>query len=202
VVADAKFGRLAVGWEGEAELRVGVGDRRSGGRGVLIGGSGRWGGDKDKVVDGELLDLIEAGAGEVGGGVAGVELERGKTSGLGVGPGDDGLVLRVAELLDGEVKGSRVDGLEGNGDVDGGWLVGWLPLGLNRLSGGGVERDGVDAGGAGRAEHQVVLTTGYEEVAVGQLPVFAWRVLKLDGWTFEGVEAPEAADGAGDGAAV
>ena len=45
----------------------------------------------------------------------------------------------------------------------------------------------------------MVFTACDEDVIVGELPVFAGGVLELEGGAFEGVEAPEAGDGAGDG---
>ena len=68
-----------------------------------------------------------------------MKFEGSEAGGFGVGFGCNDFVFRIAELLDGEMKGSGIDGFEGNGDVDNGWLVGWLPLGLNLLACGGIE---------------------------------------------------------------
>ena len=56
--------------QGKAEVRW----CEDGGRVLLEGVEGRCGGEGE-VVDGEQLDLVETGAGEVGSSVAGVELE-------------------------------------------------------------------------------------------------------------------------------
>ena len=45
----------------------------------------------------------------------------------------------------------------------------------------------------------MVLAAGDEGVVGGELPVFAGDVLEVNGGAGEGVEAPEALDGAGDG---
>ena len=66
-----------------------------------------------------LLDLIEAGANQLGGGVAGVVGEAVELGGLGVVGEADGVGLVDAVLLDGEVEGAGIVGGQGEGDVDG-----------------------------------------------------------------------------------
>ncbi len=202
-VAYAELGCLTVGREGEAEVGVWVEWRGGGGGGVLVGGRAGWCGGEGEVVDGELLDLVEAVAGEVDGGVAGVELEGDEAGGFGVGLGGDGVGLGGAVLVDGEVEGAGVEGFEGDGDGDDvGFADGGLPLGVDVFIGGVVEGDLFDAGGAVGGEGEVVFASGDHGVVVGELPVFAWGVLEDEGGAFEGIEAPVAEDGSGDGAAV
>ena len=144
-------------------------DRRGSGRcRVLVGWSVEWRGSEGEIVDGELLDLIEAGAGEIGGGVAGVEFECVETGGFGVSFGRDGIGFVVAELLDGEVEGAGIDGFEGYGDVDGSGFIGGFPLVLRSVLPAAVSTEiGVDAGGAGGAEDEVVFRPAIRTSSVG-----------------------------------
>ncbi len=84
-----------------------------------------------EVVEDEFLDLVEAGAGELGGGVAGVVGEGVELGGLGVVGEADGVGFVDSVLLDGEVEGAGVVRGEGEGDVDG---VGLVEAGLKACS--------------------------------------------------------------------
>ncbi len=198
-VAYAKIWRLAVGGKGEAEVGIGVGGCGRGGGGVLVGGGAWRRRGEGEVVDGELLNLIEAGAGEVGGCVAGVKFEGLEGCGFGVGFGGDGVGFGVAVLEDGEVEVAGIDGLQRGGDVDGGRFGGGLPLRFDLFAGRGVDGDLVDAGGAGGAEGEVVVLAGDEGVTAGDLPILAGCVLQAEDGAGEGIEAPVAFDDAGDG---
>ena len=95
-----------------------------------------------------------------------------------------------------------VDRFEGGGDVTAPGLgdsFHWVSI---CSAGGGFKGDFVDAGGAGGGEGEVVFTACDEGVPVGQLPVFAWGVLEVEGGAFEGVKTPEAGYGSGDGVAI
>ncbi len=127
VFAGMELGRVEVIAEGE-RLKVLFGC------GSVVGVCGRWG--EGEVVEDELLDLVEAGAGELGGGVSGVVGEGVELGGLGVVGEADGVGLVNAVLLDGEVEGAGVVRGQGEGDVDGVGLVGG---GLEGLLLGGAE---------------------------------------------------------------
>ena len=70
-----------------------------------------WGRREGKIAHGEGLDLVEAGAGEGGGGVAGVKLERLDAGRFGEGAGAQLVGLAAAELLDGEMDGAGSGGV-------------------------------------------------------------------------------------------
>jgi len=201
-------GELVAGVEGR-----GVGAEGEGEADGFFGCGFAWGDGvrgEDELVEGELLDLIEAGAGEDGGGVSGVEGEGGECGRLGEGFGGNGVGLGLAELPDDEVGVAGGQGLERDFEVDVVGLVGLLPLGvaLGAAEGFSVkfERYGVDAGGSGRAEGEVVVIAGDEDgvrIRVGgELPVGAGGLLEAEGGAVERVEAPVAGDGSGDGACV
>jgi hypothetical protein len=156
-------------------------------------------GSKLQVVQGELANLIEVGPGERGGGIAGVEGKGVEPGGLGEGLCSDGRGLGASILVDVEVDVAGVDGFQREGDVDDVRLIGVLPLGVCLTAGSSLEGDGVDAGGAGGAEGEVVIATGDQNRIGGELPVGSGYVLEGKCGTGERVESPEAGDGAGDG---
>jgi hypothetical protein len=88
------------------------------------------------VVENELLDLVEAGASQLGGSVAGVIGEPVELGGLGVVGEADGVGLLNAVLLDGEVESAGIVRGQGEGDVDG---VGFVRGGLEGLLFGAAE---------------------------------------------------------------
>ena len=123
------FAGMELGWvevirKGELEVFFGCG----------VGVCRRW--SEGEVVEDELLDLVEAGAGELGGDVSGVVGEGVQLGGLGVVGEADGVGLGDAVLLDGEVESARVVRRQGEGDVDG---VGFVGSGLEGLLPGGAE---------------------------------------------------------------
>ncbi len=65
-----------------------------------------------------------------------MEVEGFEAGGLGVGFGGYGVGIGFAVLVDGEVKGSGIDGFEGGGDFDGRWLGLGFPVGFDWLAGG------------------------------------------------------------------
>src|ERR1700704_4391614 len=87
------------------------------GCGPAVGVCGRWG--EGEVVEDELLDLVEARARQLGGGVAGVVGEPVELGRLGVIGEAYGVGLENAVLLDGEVESAGIVRGQGEGYVDG-----------------------------------------------------------------------------------